>query len=197
MQPAVWHLQHRSPVFHPTLLMLLKVSYILLSVGSSCRWRASENPNKLFWSPVFLITFSVSRLKAEINPHSNKHRRDQRTVRKRAMFVMENVSPPLEFLCVVLQKPAVSDSVKSITEAVFGVIVWEGSLWRGLSLPSSVSLSRARLLSLCLAHLPRVSTQSESCKSLSLFFTCANFRLHQKGLQTPDMLIFFFVFHWS
>lgn len=35
---------------------------------------ANEKPNKLLESPVFLITFSVSRLKAEISVHPKKLR---------------------------------------------------------------------------------------------------------------------------
>lgn len=49
-------------------------AYILLSDGRSCRCMAREKPNKLLASPVFLITFSVSRLKAEISVHPKKPR---------------------------------------------------------------------------------------------------------------------------
>lgn len=92
---AEWQLQADARAaltcFHNTLLGYKKkyifkkiiyiCAYILLSVGTSCRCRASENPNKLFGSPLFLITFSVSRLKAEMNPHSIKQRRDKVSVR--------------------------------------------------------------------------------------------------------------------
>lgn len=49
-------------------------AYILLSDGWSCRCMAREKPNKLFLSPVFLITLSLSRLKAEISVHPKKLR---------------------------------------------------------------------------------------------------------------------------
>ena len=46
------------------------VTYILLSTGFNCLCIARENPKRLPGSPVFLMTFAVSRLNADNRLHS-------------------------------------------------------------------------------------------------------------------------------
>lgn len=48
-------------------------TYILVSAGSSCRCMAREKPKRLPGSPLFLCTFSASRLKAESRPHPKRN----------------------------------------------------------------------------------------------------------------------------